>query len=379
MIPPFRRTSASFLVFACAIVLGPRGGAAQEAAVAQAPAALAASPQTTIQFPRPVPMGSSCGNWQSSPFIYTGTCGLRVRFFQWPEIAAILSNNHVLGAQGPSLCPGTATPLQTLTLQPGTLDIGSIPANPAPYAVGAYLGAMPIDFAPGASNYLDAAVSYTTTGLSDSAILNLGQPTQAITNPVPGMVVTKTGRTTNTTVATIQAVNATVLVGYGTDCGTARFVGQIVITPGSFSAGGDSGAAILQQSTNIPVGLLFAGSPLNTLANDIRLAYYFLGVYPDGVAPAASTMSLDALRRQVLTSGDPEIARVSAIKSRAEASFFRDPEVVGVGVGRDESGAATIVVYTRGPAAPAAQRLPAQAEGVPVRIIRSGPFDAYRW
>jgi hypothetical protein len=352
-------------------------------AMAQEAASAVASPQTGIQFPRPIPMGSSCGNWQSSPFIYAGTCGLRVRFFSAPTVLAILSNNHVFGAQGPSLCPNTAVPIQTITLQPGTLDIGSIPGDPVPFAVGRVAGFVPINFASGANNIVDAALSYTTASLSDTTIFNLGVPTQAVTNPAPGMGVTKTGRTTDTTAGTIQSVGTTVLVNYGAGCGIARFVGQIVITPGGFSAGGDSGSAILETSTKIPVGLLFAGSASQTIANDIRLAYLTAGVFPDGAPPVRADGALatpEALVASIQQSRDPELDRVSEIRTRAEEEFFKNPNVTGLGVGLDESGhGLALIVYARKSAATLAQALPASVEGVPVRVVPSGVFNAYHW
>lgn len=372
-----RRTRAIFVIAACGVLfVEPARLVAQEPAP-QAAVTPAVSPQSTAQFPRPIPMGTSCGNWDSAPFIYAGTCGLRVRFFDAPDVHAILSNNHVLGARGPLLCPNTAVHLQTLALQPGTLDIGFIPADPAPFTVGLFLGSQPIQFSVSANNLIDAAVSYTTPDFADSSILNLGQPTQGFITPAPGMTVTKTGRTTDTTVGTIQSVNTTVLVNYGTDCGVARFVSQIIITsPGNgFSAGGDSGSAILQQSTKVPVGLLFAGSPTQTIANDIRLVYFLFRVLPDGTAPTAAT----AQALSQLATASPEVARVTAIKSSVESSFFANADVVGVGVGQGEAGGTAIIVYTRGAASATAQALPQLVDGVPVRVVHSGVFDAYRW
>lgn len=374
-----RRAPPALVLAACGMLLvEPARLAAQEPAPQpQANATAAVSPQTTIQFPKPVPMGSSCGNWQSSPFIYTGTCGLRVSFVDAPTVHAILSNNHVIGTQGPLLCPNSATPLQTVTLQPGTLDIGTIPADPTPFVVGVFIGSRPIDFSPTASNVIDAALSFTTPALADSTILNIGQPTQGFIAPAPGMNVIKTGRTTNTTVGTIQAVNTTVLVNYGAGCGTARFIGQMVITRqggGSFSAGGDSGSAILQQDTNVPVGLLFAGSATQTIANDIRVVYVLFRVVPDGIAPTAATSAAVSQ----MANASPEIARISAIKSSVENSFFANPDVVGVGVGEGEAGGTAIIVFTRGAAAATAQALPQLVSGVPVRVIHSDSFEAFR-
>jgi hypothetical protein len=357
------------------LILLPTLAAAQDPPPAAAATAQAteqqATPRTTIMYPRPIPMGSSCGNWQSAPFIYTGTCGMRVRFISAPQFVGILSNNHVLGATGPSLCPSSAVPFQELALQPGTLDIGNIPADPTPFAVGLFVGAFPMTMTTTANNLLDAAIAFTNTSLADSAILNIGQPVQAALTPAPGMPVKKTGRTTDTTMGTIQAVNSTVLVGYDT-CGTARFTMQIVITPGAFSAGGDSGSVILHQTSNIPVGLLFAGSALQTIANDIRIVYAGLGVFPDGVPPPASVSEL-------LSATNPEVDRVTAIKSRVENTFFANPEVVGVGVGLDDAGEVGIVVFTRGSTVMASHALPAAVEGVRVKYVTSGGgFHAFR-
>ena len=84
------------------------------------------------------------------------------------------------------------------------------------------------------------------------------------------MDVMKYGRTTGFTSGTVDSVDAIVNVGY--DSGTARFIGQIIIRPGKFSAGGDSGSLIVVDGGaegRRPVGLLFAGSKTVTIANPI--------------------------------------------------------------------------------------------------------------
>ncbi len=85
------------------------------------------------------------------------------------------------------------------------------------------------------------------------------------------MKVKKYGRTTGQTAGRVDATNATVDVNYGGGL-IARFVDQIVIKPGSFSAGGDSGSLIVVRGgpgDRSPVGLLFAGSFFVTIANPI--------------------------------------------------------------------------------------------------------------
>ena len=71
--------------------------------------------------------------------------------------------------------------------------------------------------------------------------------------------------------------------------GVARFVNQIVITPGDFSAPGDSGSLIVvngkgkfKNDANKPVGRLFAGSFLSTIANLIDAVLTRFGVTIDG-------------------------------------------------------------------------------------------------
>jgi len=97
--------------------------------------------------------------------------------------------------------------------------------------------------------------------------------------------VKKYGRTTGETNGRVYATNVTVDVQY--DSGVARFVNQIVVTPGNFSAGGDSGSLIVVNNKRSPdhlsaVGLLFAGSSQYTIANPIDLVLDAFDVTIDG-------------------------------------------------------------------------------------------------
>ncbi len=229
--------------------------------------------------PRPIPMGVSISTTPSAPFIFAGTAGMRVLSLFAPDVKFILSNNHVLGGVGPTLCPDTA-PLGAWILQPGTLDIGGDPGNDPEFLVGLELLSVPIDFSPDASNLVDAAIAFTVPSLADKEILGLGTPVPDLAIALPGMQVTKSGRTTGVTTGTVQAINTTVLVNYGA-CGTARFVGQVVVTPGDFLQAGDSGSVALETASMKPVGLLFAGSPFVSLMNQILFVYLSLGVFVD--------------------------------------------------------------------------------------------------
>ena len=100
----------------------------------------------------------------------------------------------------------------------------------------------------------------------------------------------KYGRTTKLTHGQITGINATVDVCYEVFfifcIKSARFVDQLIIEPGSFSGGGDSGSLIVTDDQNKnPVGLLFAGSSTQTIANRIDLVLNNFGVHVDGGAP----------------------------------------------------------------------------------------------
>jgi hypothetical protein len=89
--------------------------------------------------------------------------------------------------------------------------------------------------------------------------------------PALGMIVGKTGRTTQLTAGRITGLGVTIRVNYGGGR-VALCVDQIAIHPytsgGTFSAGGDSGSSIWTwNASRNPVGLLFAGGGGVTFAN----------------------------------------------------------------------------------------------------------------
>lgn len=211
----------------------------------------------TVRFERPVPIGISTGH----PDITAGTIGCRAV----DEVGNFyaLSNNHVYADNNLSNSGDNV-------IQPGTYDGGSNPED----AIGVLVDFDPILFN-GSQNLIDAAIALTTTNnLGSSTPSNgYGTPTSSYTAASIGMNVKKYGRTTGLTNGTVLALNATVDICYkvaGPFCRqVARFVDQIIITPGNFSAGGDSGSLIVDNNNN-PVGLLFAGSSSYTIANEIE-------------------------------------------------------------------------------------------------------------
>ena len=231
-------------------------------------------------FIRPIPIGVSTGH----PDITAGTIGCRVTK---GGLLYALSNNHVY-ANVNQASNGD------LVISPGSYDKGQAPRD----RIGTLNDFVPIVFSRRARNKVDAAIA-----LID--VVDGTPPTPAVDNSTPegsygtpkndtviatiGLQVQKHGRTTGRTYGEVELINATVTVNYGSE-GVARFVGQIVITDGTFSAGGDSGSLIVTYSSddptdpdnNIPVGLLFAGSSTHTIANPIDDVLGAFGVTIDG-------------------------------------------------------------------------------------------------
>ena len=221
----------------------------------------------TARFDRPVPIGVSTGH----PAITAGTIGCRVT--DGANVYA-LTNNHVYADENQA---SIGDPV----IQPGTFDGGSSPADD----LGNLFDFEPIVFSTSANNVIDAAIALSSiTDLGNSTPSDgYGTPQSTTVIASVGLKVKKYGRTTGQTKGRISAINATVNVGYST--GVARFVNQIVITPGSFSAGGDSGSLIVVEKgadKGKPVGLLFAGSSLHTIANPIDAVLTRFGVTIDG-------------------------------------------------------------------------------------------------
>jgi len=226
----------------------------------------------TSRWPRPVPIGVSTGH----PDITAGTIGCRVT--DGTNVYA-LSNNHVYADENEAKIDVDNV------LQPGIYDGGLDPDD----AIGTLADFVDIVFTASAVNIIDAAIAQCTThSLGNSTPSDgYGTPKSSTMDAYIGMPVKKYGRTTGQTKSSVNALNAIVDVGY--DSGTARFVNQIVIGPGSFSSGGDSGSLIVcngrgrnKGDDRRPVGLLFAGSSLWTIANPIDEVLYAFGVSIDG-------------------------------------------------------------------------------------------------
>lgn len=301
----------------------------------------------------------------------------------------ILSNNHVLGRSGAAVVGDDVS-------QPGLIDNGCRVST----VVADYTGSAPL----GPSN-VDAAVAQLRSGQMDSTgfIQDIGVPGSTIVNPAVGLSVAKSGRTTGFTTGTISSINTSVSVQYQQGCNsgkkfTVSFTGQIVIGPGSFSAGGDSGSLITtNNSAHNPVGLLFAGSSTTTIANPIgevltKLSqalggsFSFGGGGGGGGSTSTGSKGNPHEGRQPFIPGVEKLMpvlpqqaseRALAVLESHRANIMFTPGVMGVGIGASDkvAGEAAIVIYVNKDA-DAKPILPESIDGIPVTVILTDEFIA---
>jgi hypothetical protein len=238
---------------------------------ALARASMETSPQSLARRIRPAEGGYSVGHTQ----ITAGTIATCVYDFLpgastnppahgigVPPRYYILSNNHVLANTN-------AAAVGDWILQPGPLDGGVDPAD----RIARLSRFVPIRLTPVVpldqhNNLVDAAIAEGAFHDLDREIYWTGyvRGWRRKANVTVGTLVQKTGRTTNYTTGRITAINATVDIDYRNGR-IGRFVDQIVTT--NISAGGDSGSLVTTPD-NVAVGLLYAGSSVATIANQIE-------------------------------------------------------------------------------------------------------------
>jgi hypothetical protein len=183
----------------------------------------------------------------------------------------ILSNNHVL-ANSNAAAPGDPI------LQPGPFDGGTLPGD----RIGSLSRFVPIQFEPPLPrafhrNLVDAAVAEAQFSDVDREVFWEGRVSawRQKSNVTVGMRVQKVGRTSNLSLGRITALNATIDVNYGGGR-VARFRDQIVTS--NISDPGDSGSLVVSSQDHAAVGLLFAGSSVATIVNQIQNVRALLGI-----------------------------------------------------------------------------------------------------
>lgn len=336
----------------------------------------------------PIILGTSGGNAddKSGQFCCSGTLGsLVVR----NGINYILSNNHVLARSDQAAAGEPIT-------QPGLIDANCSTSGTNTVA---NLTSF-VNLQAGGTN-VDAAIAQIVPGAVDLSgnILALGATASGnIPDPGPphqgkgiaariGEGVAKSGRTTGLTCSTVAVTNLEVMVTYQTQCngGSAFNViysNRISVSGGGFSAGGDSGALIVDELTADPVALLYGGSSTDTVGNPVADVLAALADQQGNQASFVGSASTHPVIGCSLAGAAKAAAKQPAIAvdaaSIAQAQRARDlhapellanPYVSAVGVApsvdRPGEAAVLIVVNPEQEATP----LPAVMEGVGTRIV----------
>jgi hypothetical protein len=327
----------------------------------------------------------------------------------------ILSNNHVLnksdtGTTGDAIIQ----PLQAVC------RAGQIPLTVANLTEAAKLkptvnepGACGSSTAPlcgHAPSNVDAAIAGIVVGQVDltGTILDLGPagatsiapapPSSQVVAPALGQAVSKSGRTSGLTCSNVNSINVDIQVDYDSSCNgpkafTAIFKGQVMISGGTFSAGGDSGSLVVTTDTARPVALLYGGNPTSTVANPLLDTRDSNGLVAHGVITAFTNASgpitivgggdhavscahtASASAAQVGTTQaallPKERERVTAVQQRRAAQLMQDASIksVTVGASADNPNEGALLIQVAGSVVP---RVPAVIDGVRTRVV----FDA---
>jgi hypothetical protein len=219
---------------------------------------------------RPIQPGCSC-SFQAPPpdqgMLTASTIGAIV---QAGGKSFILSNNH-------ALANANALPAGTPIFHPGLLDEPDLTTD----QIAVLTSFVPISAS--ADNVVDCAIAELLDGVpfSPEILPDVGKLSSAA--PIAaaeGMTVVKAGRSTSATVGTVVEINGTVPVLYQ-NVGIVTFDSQIFVQDvnGPFSAGGDSGALVVDQASRAGTGLLFAKTPDGfTACNPLGAVLTALGV-----------------------------------------------------------------------------------------------------
>jgi len=227
----------------------------------------------------PIQLGVSGGSGEDrvGHFCCGGTLGALV---QIGGVQYVLSNWHVLEDD---VIPGKNNIVASTgdaVVQPGLIDVNCDQGGTSIVATLEKRDALP-------NSNVDCAIGKVNPGLvrSDGAILEIGPISSQTLTAAINQGVKKSGRTTGLTHSFVSGLNGTITVEYDNECGGTQafvktFTGQIIVAGGTpFVDDGDSGSLLVEDVATNPraVGLLFAGSTRDSIANPIDEVLSFLG------------------------------------------------------------------------------------------------------
>lgn len=313
----------------------------------------------------------------------------------------ILSNNHVLANSDTGVTGSGAS--GDAILQPGLIDSQCSSTNTNTVANLSQF----FNLENGSGTPVDAAIALVVSGDVDpnGTISQLGgttsggQPTDGAPHAGSGIsaslgeTVAKSGRSTGLTCASINAINVQASVEYTKGCGTGStfdvtYTDAISIGDGTFSAEGDSGSLIVDQTSADAVGLLFGGSDTDTVANPIadvlaQLADPATSAIPTvlGTASPHSVAACSLPGPQAGIAHALQVAHVIANASAAEksgqardthaAQLLSNPQILAIGSGSsyDRPGEAAVLLFVAKGQSHA--NLPQELDGVRTRIVET--------
>jgi hypothetical protein len=327
---------------------------------------------------RPILLGTSGANIKDC--CGAGTLGALVQDIFGNQY--ILSNNHVLARINKGLA-------NEMIIQPGSLDQTPTCSRDSSDGVANLWTFVPILFSRNISNIVDAAIARVENGKvnQSGSIMGIGNVSSYFAAPALNIPVKKSGRTTGVTTGTITAVNVTAKISYPKNCSgfplqSAKFVNQIRIAPGSFSASGDSGALIVENCSSSPraVGLLFAGDRTGTLANPIGSVLSTLNVSMVGTGGFCSVSRTSPETGESTYGVSSRLVEAAKrIKERYEDAILKEDGVVGMGIGLSDIAPdqVAIEVYIKKPLQEMQRVIPQRLEGIRVKILETGEAVAY--
>jgi len=237
------------------------------------------SSHTALQTP-PIQLGTS-GGWSkdlANGYCCGGTLGSLV---QIGSTQYILSNYHVFESDIVSGGNNTVATTGDPIIQPGLIDVNCNVNGAQTVATLVKKSSLP-------GSNVDCSIGKVVAGqvASNGSILEIGTISRNTLGASIGQAVKKSGRTTGLSRSSIVGLNATISVTYDNECagGTAftkTFTGQIVIgnNGSKFLNSGDSGSLMVEDVATNPraIGLLYAGSSTDAIANPINQVLSFLG------------------------------------------------------------------------------------------------------
>jgi hypothetical protein len=233
---------------------------------------------------------------------------------------------------------------------------------------------------PGGITKVDAAIAQIRGGMvsPDGSILEIGTLSSTTLPAFVGLAVKKSGRTTGLTRSTVTGLNATINVGYSTECAgssyTSTYTGQILVKNRRFLAGGDSGSLLVEDVATNPraVGLLYAGSNTIAVANPINDVLTFFGVEMVGTTAGATGTGIPADE----TLSRAELARAIRLQELNGRTLLQAPGAIGHAVGA-ANGRAVIKILVEELTPEVLTRAPRQIDDVPVVVEAIGKVVAF--